>query len=153
MASITSSTSSTSPSDSTTVLPPSPCVMDLQRAPAQHADAGPFHFRHQMGAHLIVESAQDLAALDQRHLAAKRAEHAGEFDSNVAAALHQHAARQGFQMERLVGRDGQLAAGNLRPQRRPRAGGDEDVPGRHHLSVERSRTAFGPSTTARDATI
>ena len=100
-----------------------------------HVDLALEHLGHQAVAHVLVEAAQDLlAAVDQRRLDAEAVEDAGELDGDVAAADDQDRGRQLLQMERLVGGDGVLGAGQVRLHRMA-AGGDQDGLGRDLAAV------------------
>ena len=93
--------------------------------PDDHLDAARLHFAAQMGAHVVVEPAQNvLAAIDQRHPRAEAGEDAGELDRDVAAALDHDLARQRRQVEGVVRRDGVLDARDGVPGKRRAAGGD-----------------------------
>ena len=101
-----------------------PCI-DLRRpldgAPVRMRDAVLLHLGAHVGAHVVVEAAQDVvAAIDQRHVGAEAGEDAGELDRDVAAALDQDALRQLRQMKRLVRGDDMLDAGDRRRRDRAR---------------------------------
>ncbi|MCY1425896.1 hypothetical protein D9M71_417020 [compost metagenome] len=86
--------------------------------------------------HAAVEAAQEqVAAIQQGGLRAQTMEDRGEFHGDVAAADHQHAARQLFEEECLVGADRMFLAGDVR-NLRPAAGGDEDVGGAEALAID-----------------
>ena len=77
-----------------------------------------------------VEARQDLAAaIDQRRLDAEAVEDVGELDRDVAAAGNDDRLRQDGQVERLVGEDAVLVAGQRRMRVGPAAGGDQDLVG------------------------
>ncbi len=83
-------------------------------AAGDHPDAVLLHVLAQVLAHVVVKPAQNVfAAIDQRHVRAEAGKNAGEFDRDIAAALDHHAARQFRQVERLVGRDRVLDAGDF----------------------------------------
>ena len=76
-----------------------------------------------MFANFVVEAAQDVhVAADQRDVAAKPGEYAGELDRDVAATVNEDALRKLRQMKGFIGRDRVFAAGNFRPHVGPRAG-------------------------------
>lgn len=92
-------------------------------------------FVAQVLTHAAVEAAQEqVATVEQGGLGAQAVEDRGELYGDVAAADHQHAARQALEEERLVGGDRVFLARNLR-HLRPAAGGDENVPGAEALAV------------------
>src|SRR5207237_9828619 len=64
---------------------------------------------------------------------AQPVEDAGEFHGDVAAADNHDALGELGQVDRLVGGDRMLGAGQARRQGRPAAGGDEDLVGREGL--------------------
>ena len=97
-------------------------------AAGDHGDAALLDLLAHMGAHVVVKTAQDVvAAIDQRDVGAIAGEDAGEFQRDIAAALHHHALRQVRQVKRLVGGDHVLDAGNLRAMIGAAAGGDQHV--------------------------
>ena len=109
-------------------------------AAGDHGDAALLDLLAHMRAHIVIESTQNVvAAINQRHVAAVAGEDAGEFERDVAAALHHHALRQLRQMERFVGRDHVLDAGNLRPMVGPAAGGDQHIARRYLLAVGKAQ--------------
>src|SRR5436190_14116681 len=70
---------------------------------ADDANAPALHLRMQVRTHIIIEAAQHLrAAIYQRDIAAQSIEDAGEFESDITAALNEDALRQLFEMECLV---------------------------------------------------
>lgn len=88
-----------------------------------------------MLADAAVEAAQEqVATVEQGGLGAEPVEDRGELDGDVAAADHQHAARQALEEERFVGGDRVFLAGNVR-HLRPATGGDENVLGAETLAV------------------
>lgn len=92
-------------------------------------------FVAQMLADAAVEAAQEqVATVEQDGLGAEPVEDRGELDGDVAAADHQHAARQALEEERFVGGDRVFLAGNVR-HLRPATGGDENVLGAEALAV------------------
>ena len=93
-------------------------------------DAVLFQFAAQMPPHVVVESAQDIVATaDHRHLRAETGENGRELERDVAAAMHQDAARKLGQLECVVRRDCVLdARDNFVIARRP-ASGDQDMAG------------------------
>ncbi len=112
------------------------------------------HLVGQEGAHVVVEAAQDLlAAVELRDLRAEALEDRGELARDVAAADDDEAARKLGQVEDLVRRDRELAAGNVR-RGRPAAGRDQDLRGAVGLAVDRHRIRPGepgPAVDQRDA--
>src|SRR5216684_3118247 len=93
-----------------------------------HLDAAVFQGLVHCRAALLVEAAQHaVAAQHQVDVAAEAVEDAGELDGDVAAAHDRDALGQRIgQMERLVGRDGEFLAGNLRHDG-VAAGRDQDL--------------------------
>ncbi|CPJ49308.1 Uncharacterised protein [Bordetella pertussis] len=84
-------------------------------------------FVAQVLAHAAVEAAQEqFAPVDLHGLRAQAIENGGEFHRDVAAAHHQHPARQLGQEEGVVGRDGVFLARDVGHER-PAAGGHQDV--------------------------
>ena len=88
-------------------------VDPVDRAAGQNGDAFLFHLGAHMGAHVVVETAQDVvAAIDQRHVGAEARKDAGELQRDITAALNHDALRQLRQMKHLVRRNHVLDAGN-----------------------------------------
>ena len=100
-------------------------------------------------ANVLVEAAQKLvAAMQERDLAAEPVEHARELHRDIAAADDQDPLRQGLEVEDLVRRDGEFAAGNRRLERRMGADRHQDDSGRGSaLPVFTRRTVCGSSIT------
>ena len=97
---------------------------------AEDADALLLHGLVQHAPQIHVEALQDLlAAIDQRRLDAEAVEDVGELDRDVAAAGNHDRLRQFGQIERLVGEDAMLVAGQRRMRIGPAAGGDQDLLG------------------------
>src|ERR1700760_1690957 len=87
------------------------------------------HLLRQRDADVVVEAVEELLAADQLDdLSAETVEYAGELDGDITAADDDDAARQGGQVERLVGRDHMLDAGDV-GHRRVRAGRNQDLVG------------------------
>ncbi len=91
------------------------------------------HLAREMGAHVVVEAAQDVGApVHQGGVDPQPLEDAGELDGDVAAAHDHDALGQGRQMEGLVGGDGVFGARHI-GLHRPAADGDQDLLGREGL--------------------
>ena len=113
-------------------------------------DAAAAHLVRQRDADVVVEPVEELLAADQLDdLGAETVEYAGEFDGDIAAADDNDAARQGGQIERLVGRDHMLDAGDVR-HRRVRAGGDQDLVGGVSPAVDLDRVRIDEHAPALD---
>ena len=70
---------------------------------------------HELSAQHLVEGAKHpIPAQDHGDLAAERTEHAGELDSNIAAARDHHTGRKPLELEEPVGRDSALRPGSGR---------------------------------------
>ncbi len=89
-------------------------AIDLgHRAAGEDGDALLLHLAADMGADVLVEAAQDVvAAIDHGDVGAEAGKDAGEFQRDVAAALDHDPLRQLLQVERLVGGDHVLDAGD-----------------------------------------
>lgn len=103
--------------------------IDLRhRAAGENGDALFFHLAADVGANVLVETAQDVVtAIDHGDVGAVAGEDAGEFQRDIAAALDHDPLRQLLQMERLVGGDHVLDAGDRGAVVGRAAGGDQDV--------------------------
>ncbi|MCH9019225.1 MAG: DUF1549 domain-containing protein [Proteobacteria bacterium] len=102
-----------------------------------------FHFAGEMGAHVVVEAAQEQGpAIELRDPRAEAVEDTGELDRDIAAADDDHAFGQRIEEERLVRGDRVLGPGEL-GHHRPAAGGDEDVPGAMAVVADRDRMGVG----------
>ena len=98
-----------------------------------------------------IETAEDLlAAVDQRRFNAEAVKDVGKFHRDIAAALDCDAARQLWQVKRLVGADAVLVAGQRLMRIGPSAGGDQNGFGAHHpvlgndtdmMVIDKHRTA------------
>ena len=79
--------------------------------------------------HILVEAAQDaVAAIDDRGVDAQAGKDGGEFHRDIAAALDEDRMGERGQVERLLGGDAQLGAGNGRHEGAA-PGGDQQVSG------------------------
>ena len=97
-------------------------------AAGEDVDAVLLHLGADMGADILVKTAQDVvAAIDQRHVGAEAGEDAGEFQRDIAAALDHDALRQFGQVKHFVGRDHVLDAGNFGAVVGRAAGRDQHV--------------------------
>ena len=77
----------------------------------------------------VAEFEQLRAAVDDGHLHAERGEHDGVFEADHAAADDDHRTRHVAEREDFVGvEDGLAVERDMARSRRPRAGGQEDVP-------------------------
>ena len=76
-----------------------------------------------------------MGAIDELHLGAEAAEHAGEFDGNVAAAGDDDVTGEGGHVEGFIGDDGVLGALKIRG-RGAAADGDDDVLGGDGLAAD-----------------
>src|SRR3546814_10150492 len=86
-------------------------------------------------ADLLVIAAQDrVAAVDDRHLAAKFVEDAGELVGDIAAACDDDPVRQGIEVKNLVRGDRMLAARKI-GNKGPAAGRDQYAIGGQFLPV------------------
>src|SRR6202040_4260240 len=95
--------------------------------PAADVDAAAAHLLAEIDPDVLVEPAQDLLAPDDFHdLAAKPVKDASELDRDITAADNHDALWQSRQIQRLVGRDHVLDAGDVRGFR-PAANRDQDV--------------------------
>ena len=113
-------------------------------------DAAVAHLLRQRDAQIVVEPVQQfLAPDDLGDLAPEAAEDAGELDRDITAADDHDAARQLRQVERLVGRDHVLDAGNVGHGRMP-AGRDQDRLGRMALSGDLDRVRIDQHAAALD---
>ena len=93
----------------------------------------------QADAHVLVEPAQrQRLAVDQMRLGAQPGENAGEFDRDIAAADDGDALGHFVQIERVVGDDAELGAGNVGPVGMA-AGGDDDALGGDALAADIER--------------
>ena len=91
-------------------------------------DAALLDLARQMGAHVVVEAAQDVrAAIDQGRLDAQTGEDARELDRDITAACDQDALGQFRQMEGFFGGDGVFDARQVLGLPRAAAGGDQDL--------------------------
>src|ERR1700730_10839514 len=103
---------------------------------AADVDAAPPHLLAEIDADVLVEPAQYLRAPDELDdLASEAIEDAGELDRDIAAADDDDALRQVRPVERFVGRDHMLDAGDRRGLG-PAAGRDQDVLRRVALAVD-----------------
>ncbi len=104
--------------------------------PHHHPHTAFGHFVGHVGAHIVVEAAQNIgAAIDQGRIDAQPGEDAGELHRDIAAAHHADAFGQAFQVERLVGRDGVFDARHLLGHDRPPARGDQHLVGGDGLAL------------------
>ena len=83
-----------------------------------------------------VEAAQEqLTAIEQLGIGTTAMEDRGELHRDIATADHQHAPRQGFEIERFIGCDGMFTPRNRRHVG-PAASSDQDVLGRVLLALD-----------------
>src|SRR5699024_1291411 len=83
----------------------------------------------------IEATQKQIATVKQRGLRTQAMEDGGELHRDIATTDHQHTLRQLFEVERLVGSNGMLGAGNVRLLR-PASGGDQDMPGAIALPID-----------------
>ncbi len=112
-------------------------LVDLaDRAARENRDAPPLHLGADMGAHVIVEAAQDVvAAIDHGHIGAEARENAAELQRDVAATLDHDTLGQFRQVERLIRRNHMVDAGDRRPMIGRASGRDHDVFCLHGFAV------------------
>ncbi len=104
-------------------------------AAGENGDAFLLHLAPDMGADVLVKTAQDVvAAIDQRHVGTESRKDAGKLQRDIAAALDHDTLRQLRQMKHLVGGDHVLDAGDRKPVIWRAAGGDQHMLGLHRLA-------------------